>query len=90
MSIPALKPKEKVTIAENILKAIKNDIRSKVHKYDGSEEFEGRPLKNYLQKAIVMMVSEPEEDSKKQFGKSMTGNSRQKFETKFKEVLKVE
>ncbi len=77
--LEALKPKEKVTIAENILKAIKNDIGAKVHKYKGSKEFEGRPLKSYLQKDIVMMVSEPEEDSKKQFGKSMTGNSRQEF-----------
>jgi type III restriction enzyme len=77
--LEALKPKEKLTIAENILKAIKNDIGAKVHKYEGSKGFEGRPLKGYLQKDIVMMVSEPEEDSKKQYGKSMTGNSRQEF-----------
>ncbi|MCX6250120.1 MAG: DEAD/DEAH box helicase family protein [Bacteroidetes bacterium] len=77
--LEALLPKEKLTIAENILQAIKNDIGAKVHKYEGSREFEGRPLKNYLQKDVVMMVSEPEEDSKKQYGKSMTGNNRQEF-----------
>jgi len=74
-----LQPKEKLTIAENILKEIKNDIGTKIHKYEGSTTFEGKPLKSYLQNDIVMMVSEPEEDSKKQFGKSMTGNSRPEF-----------
>src|SRR5439155_23590608 len=61
-----LQPKEKLIIAENILRAIKNDIGAKIHKYEGSKAFEGKPLKNYLQNDIVMMVSEPEEDTKKQ------------------------
>lgn len=74
-----LQPKEKVRIAENILKAVKNDLSSKIHQYEGSKEFEGRYLKDYLQEDILMMVSEPEEDSKKQYGKSMTGNASPDF-----------
>lgn len=74
-----LQPKEKVRIAENILRAVKNDLSTKIHQYEGSKEFEGRYLKDYLQEDILMMVSEPEEDSKKQYGKSMTGNASPDF-----------
>lgn len=74
-----LQPKEKVKIAENILKAIKNDLSAKIQKYEGSTAFEGRHLKEYLQEDILMMVSEPEEDSKKQYGLSMTGNRAEEF-----------
>jgi type III restriction enzyme len=69
-----LYPKEKLRIAENILRRIKNDLGSKIHQYEGSKEFEGRPLKEYLKHDKLMMVSEPEEDSKKQYGLPMTGN----------------
>lgn len=74
-----LQPKEKVKIAENILRAIKNDLSTKIHQYEGSKEFEGRQLKEYLKEDILMMVSEPEEDSKKQYGLSMTGNRSEEF-----------
>lgn len=74
-----LQPKEKVKIAENILKGIKNDLSTKIQKFEGSTTFEGRHLKEYLQEDILMMVSEPEEDSKKQYGLSMTGNRAEEF-----------
>lgn len=74
-----LSNKEKLQIAENILSAIKNDISSKITKYEGSTEFEGRPLKNYLQNDILMLVSEPQDDSKKQYGLPMTGNRIEDF-----------
>lgn len=69
-----LQAKEKVKIAENILRAVKNDLSTKIQKYDGSTAFEGRYLKEYLKEDILMMVSEPEEDSKKQYGLPMTAN----------------
>lgn len=74
-----LSNKEKLQIAENILSAIKNDISSKITNYEGSTEFEGRPLKNYLQNDILMLVSEPQDDSKKQYGLPMTGNRIEDF-----------
>ncbi len=74
-----LQPKDKLKIAENILRNIKNDIALKVQEHEGSKEFEGRPIKEYLQEDILMMVSEPEEDSKKQYGLSMTGNRSEEF-----------
>ena len=80
-----LQPKEKVRIAENILRRIKNDISSNVTKYEGSKEFEGMPLKNYFldkhgeEREIQMMVSEPDDDSYKQYGKSMTFNDKAEF-----------
>jgi type III restriction enzyme len=77
--IKTLTAKEKLQIAENVLTAIKNDISSKITKYEGSTEFEGRPLKSYLQNDILMMVSEPEDDSKKQYGLPMTGNRVEDF-----------
>ena len=67
-------PYEKLRIAENVLRRVKNDIGSKVHQYEGSKEFEGRPLKEYLKHDKLMMVSEPEENSKKQYGLPMTRN----------------
>jgi type III restriction enzyme len=72
--IKTLKAKEKLQIAENVLSAIKNDISSKITKYEGSTVFEGKPLKSYLQNDILMMVSVPVDDSKKQYGLPMTGN----------------
>ncbi len=77
-----LQPKEKVRIAENILLRIKNDISTKVSKYEGSKEFEGKPLKNYFydnkghEREIQMMVSEPDVviEGAKQAGFPMTGN----------------
>lgn len=86
-----LQPKEKVRIAENVLRRIKNDISSNVTKYEGSKEFEGKPLKNYFldkhgeEREIQMMVSEPEADSKKQFGKSMTYNDKEEFRLNLKD-----
>lgn len=77
--IKTLTAKEKLQIAENVLTAIKNDISSKITKYEGSTEFEGKPLKSYLQNDILMMVSEPEDDSKKQYGLPMTGNRVEDF-----------
>lgn len=74
-----LLPKEKVKIAENILRAIKNELSTKIQKYEGTKEFEGRHLKEYLKNEIVMMLSEPEEDSKQQYGLSMTGNRSEDF-----------
>jgi hypothetical protein len=74
-----LQPKDKLKIAENILRNIKNDIALKVQEHEGSAAFEGRPIKEYLQEDILMMVSEPEEDSKKQYGLSMTGNRNEEF-----------
>jgi len=73
-SLKNLSPKDKLLIAENLLSAIKNDISAKITKYEGSAEFEGRPLKSYLQNDILMMVSKPDDDSKKQYGLPMTGN----------------
>ena len=55
-------------------------ISTKVTKYEGSKDFEGKPLKSYFydnkgnERDIQMMVSEPEADSKKQYGLPMTGN----------------
>jgi len=77
--IKTLTPKEKLQIAENMLLAIKNDISAKITKYEGSKEFEGRPLKSYLQNDILMMVQEPADDSKKQYGLAMTGNRVEEF-----------
>jgi len=74
-----LTPKEKLQIAENMLLAIKNDISAKITKYEGSKEFEGKPLKSYLQNDILMMVQEPGDDSKKQYGLAMTGNRVEEF-----------
>jgi type III restriction enzyme len=72
--IKTITAKEKLQIAEKVLTAIKNDISSKISKYEGSTVFEGKPLKSYLQNDILMMVSEPADNSKKQYGIPMTGN----------------
>ncbi len=72
-------PKEKQRLAENTLRAIKVNLSSKIQQYEGSTEFEGRHLKEYLREDILMMVSEPEEDSKKQYGRSMTANANAEF-----------
>ena len=77
--LKVLSNKEKLQIAENVLSAIKNDISSKITKYEGSTEFEGRSLKNYLQNDILMLVCEPQDDSKKQYGLPMTGNRIEDF-----------
>lgn len=77
--IETLTPKEKLQIAENMLLAIKSDISAKITKFKGSKEFESKPLKSYLQNDILMMVQEPADDSKKQYGLAMTGNRVEEF-----------
>jgi len=77
--IKTLTANEKLQIAENVLTAIKNDLSSKITKYEGSKKFEGRPLKSYLEKDVLMMVSQPIDDSKKQYGLPMTGNRIEDF-----------
>jgi type III restriction enzyme len=74
-----LQPTEKVKIAGNILRSIQNDLSAKIQKYAGSTVFKGRRLKEVLQEDILMMISEPEGDNKKQYGLSMTGNRAEEF-----------